>query len=171
MTRYRLEQLTPALRDTIDATAPARIYSDEHNAYWRPNANGYTQDVAKAWELPFISAFGKVLHCGPEKRIMIELVPQICAIPPEGWYCTRAPGHEGPCAAHATLTIDTESAPGAWETHIAHTPHLAAQVREGATIPPLDLPPLAPTDRWWAQRWIEKATPGELAAMRELLGA
>ena len=24
-------------------------------------------------------------------------------------------------------------------------------------------------DRWWAQRWIDKATPGELAAMRELL--
>ncbi|RIV79535.1 hypothetical protein [Pelagerythrobacter aerophilus] len=22
-----------------------------------------------------------------------------CAIPPEGWRCTRAPGHEGPCAA------------------------------------------------------------------------
>jgi len=28
---------------------------------------------------------------------------------------------------------------------------------------------LRPTDYWWAQRWIDKATPGELAAMRELL--
>jgi hypothetical protein len=26
------------------------------------------------------------------------------------------------------------------------------------------------TDRWWAQRWLDKATPGELAAMREILG-
>lgn len=23
----------------------------------------------------------------------------ICTIPPEGWWCSRAPGHEGPCAA------------------------------------------------------------------------
>lgn len=22
-----------------------------------------------------------------------------CSVPPEGWYCTRSPGHEGPCAA------------------------------------------------------------------------
>lgn len=25
--------------------------------------------------------------------------PTICTIPPAGWHCTRAPGHEGPCAA------------------------------------------------------------------------
>ena len=23
----------------------------------------------------------------------------ICTVPPEGWHCTRAPGHDGPCAA------------------------------------------------------------------------
>lgn len=23
-----------------------------------------------------------------------------CMIPPAGWYCTREPGHEGPCAAY-----------------------------------------------------------------------
>lgn len=23
-----------------------------------------------------------------------------CTIPPAGWYCTRHPGHDGPCAAH-----------------------------------------------------------------------
>ena len=23
-----------------------------------------------------------------------------CTLPPTGWYCTRTPGHEGPCAAH-----------------------------------------------------------------------
>ncbi|MEG3177768.1 hypothetical protein U1872_16130 [Sphingomonas sp. RB3P16] len=28
---------------------------------------------------------------------------------------------------------------------------------------------LVSTDTWWAQRWIDKATPGEVAAMRELL--
>jgi hypothetical protein len=25
--------------------------------------------------------------------------PQACKIPPAGWYCTRAAGHDGPCAA------------------------------------------------------------------------
>lgn len=28
---------------------------------------------------------------------------------------------------------------------------------------------LMPTDRWWAQRWFDKATPGEREAMRNLL--
>lgn len=27
-------------------------------------------------------------------------VSQGCAIPPPGWFCTRVPGHDGPCAAH-----------------------------------------------------------------------
>lgn len=31
--------------------------------------------------------------------------------------------------ASPTLTIDTESDPGAWATAIAHTPHLASQLR------------------------------------------
>lgn len=25
--------------------------------------------------------------------------PAVCAVPPAGWHCTRAAGHEGPCAA------------------------------------------------------------------------
>jgi hypothetical protein len=25
---------------------------------------------------------------------------EVCTVPPEGWYCTRQKGHEGPCAAH-----------------------------------------------------------------------
>lgn len=23
-----------------------------------------------------------------------------CKVPPPGWWCSREPGHEGPCAAH-----------------------------------------------------------------------
>lgn len=29
-------------------------------------------------------------------------VEQRCNVPPEGWYCTREPGHDGPCAAKPT---------------------------------------------------------------------
>ncbi|WP_157811187.1 hypothetical protein [Microbacterium lacus] len=25
--------------------------------------------------------------------------PEFCAIPPEGWWCSRDPNHDGPCAA------------------------------------------------------------------------
>lgn len=25
--------------------------------------------------------------------------PTVCTVPPAGWHCTRAPGHDGPCAA------------------------------------------------------------------------
>lgn len=27
-----------------------------------------------------------------------------CTVPPEGWYCTRTAGHDGPCAALPTPT-------------------------------------------------------------------
>ena len=27
-----------------------------------------------------------------------------CTVPPQGWVCTRAPGHDGPCAALPTYT-------------------------------------------------------------------
>jgi hypothetical protein len=45
------------------------IWSNEHGAYWRPSAQGYTDDVNQAWVLPFPDAFEEVKHCGPEKRI------------------------------------------------------------------------------------------------------
>lgn len=28
-----------------------------------------------------------------------------CTVPPSGWICTRPPGHDGPCAAHATESL------------------------------------------------------------------
>lgn len=36
-----------------------------------------------------------------------------CAIPPEGWWCSREAGHEGPCAARPTQQHD-EPSPVAW---------------------------------------------------------
>ena len=31
----------------------------------------------------------------------MHLFAPVCTIPPEGWRCTRKPGHDGPCAAHS----------------------------------------------------------------------
>lgn len=37
---------------------------------------------------------------------MVNQTPsdQGCEHPPPGWYCSRAPGHEGPCAAYPKVT-------------------------------------------------------------------
>ncbi|PZU75583.1 MAG: hypothetical protein DI530_15135 [Sphingomonas sp.] len=35
-----------------------------------------------------------------------------CTIPPAGWRCTRAAGHDGPCAAVAALSATTEQGEG-----------------------------------------------------------
>ena len=34
------------------------------------------------------------------ENIVIEDINNICLVPPQGWFCTRARGHYGPCAAH-----------------------------------------------------------------------
>jgi hypothetical protein len=52
-----------------------RIYSYQHEAYWRPNAGGYTREKEEAWVLSRAEAERITKHCGPEKRIELELVP------------------------------------------------------------------------------------------------
>lgn len=49
-----------------------RIWSDEHKAYWRLDAAGYTGNSVAAWVLPFSEAYDRTAHCGPEKHIVYE---------------------------------------------------------------------------------------------------
>lgn len=53
----------------------------------------------------------------------------------------------------------------------ARTAGSSAEPEETLAAAPVSLivTELVSTDTWWAQRWIDKATPGEVAAMRELL--
>lgn len=38
-------------------------------------------------------------------------VDQGCKLPPEGWWCSREPGHEGPCAARPLPTVIARGTP------------------------------------------------------------
>ena len=37
-------------------------------------------------------------------KMFPDAQPERCDIPPTGWWCSRMPGHEGPCAARKTPT-------------------------------------------------------------------
>ncbi|HYW77225.1 MAG TPA: hypothetical protein VFA48_11495 [Gammaproteobacteria bacterium] len=49
------------------------IWSDEHHAYWRPNAAGYTYDVLQAGVYNRSDAEAHTRNSGPEKKI--KLIP------------------------------------------------------------------------------------------------
>lgn len=53
-------------------------------------------------------AFAIAAHPHPVQDGMREKVAdQGCRVPPEGWWCSREPGHEGPCAARPTGLRET----------------------------------------------------------------
>lgn len=45
------------------------VWSQEHNAFWRPDASGYTMAEAEAGVYDFADAYERTEHCGPEKKI------------------------------------------------------------------------------------------------------
>lgn len=53
-----------------DAT---RIWSDEHQAWWRPNGAGYTLLIEEAGVYTFSDAYHATRHAGPEKKIQFLL--------------------------------------------------------------------------------------------------
>jgi hypothetical protein len=48
------------------------IWSDEHNAWWRPEGHGYTTFRQHAGVYTFEHAWGASSHCGPEKGIVYQ---------------------------------------------------------------------------------------------------
>lgn len=59
--------------------ATVLIWSDEHRAWWRPDRCGYTTIRDRAGVYSFDDAWDATHHCGPEKRIVFEVV----AAPPQ----------------------------------------------------------------------------------------
>jgi hypothetical protein len=48
------------------------IWSGEHNAYWRPEACGYTSDIKQAGRFMIADANAWARHCGQEKQLEIR---------------------------------------------------------------------------------------------------
>lgn len=73
--RETLERLTrwPSLRAKW-AGKSVRIWSNEHEAFWRENGAGYTLSEEKAGVFSFEDAWNRTRHCGPEKRITFREV-------------------------------------------------------------------------------------------------
>jgi hypothetical protein len=58
----------PSLGKELDGNF-VRIWSNEHNSWWRPQASGYTDYFDAAGIYMFEEAWAKTFHCGPEKQI------------------------------------------------------------------------------------------------------
>jgi len=56
------------------ARKQVRIWSDEHRAWWRAECCGYTIHGEAAGIYAFEDAWAATSHCGPEKRIVFEVV-------------------------------------------------------------------------------------------------
>lgn len=84
----RFDSLPPLerVRELLEKRCPAKGLS------------GYQKDAA-------IQAFYEHLTA----RAAIDLLPhsKICDKTPDGWFCTRGKGHEGPCAAHFGVYSET----------------------------------------------------------------
>src|SRR5712691_6450786 len=57
------------------------IWSQEHRAWWRPQALGYTNLKREAWVVNFPTAYDQTKHCSPEKKISYYTAP-FSKIPP-----------------------------------------------------------------------------------------
>lgn len=50
------------------------IWSDEHKAYWRSDAAGYTENREEAGTYDFDDAWVHVETCGPKKKLSLEFI-------------------------------------------------------------------------------------------------
>lgn len=94
----------------VAAIQPAGEAERKNSSYIAPDWDLYNGGLEEAAEI----AEGLEQHCiANEIRALKYTTPaasapaqpttdanEICQVPPEGWYCTRKAGHDGPCAAH-----------------------------------------------------------------------
>lgn len=73
----------PSLRKNWEGKK-VRIWSNEHEAYWRADGAGYTADGLEAGVYDFADAFAHTRHCDPEKRISFRLIVTRCQADQDG---------------------------------------------------------------------------------------
>ena len=57
-----------------------------------------------------------------------------CGRPPAGWYCTREPGHEGPCAASPDPRVSEKATYIKCESYTTYTPRFGLYVEQEEAI-------------------------------------
>lgn len=149
----RLETLKEdaALRENF-AGRKVRIFSGEHNAWWRPNAAGYTTHQEAAGEYSFEEAWRYVRSLDPSKMIHIETVPprtgaQMIAaerrrqVESEGWAAWHDDAHTGGelAMAAASYALLTSAGP-------APEPNCHARIRAANDAWPWDIEQFKPKD-------------------------
>lgn len=86
-----------------EATPPQWICMSQGVFNWTPNANEAmkfadrksAEQIVELWDDVIITELS-----WPDGYQKAEPPPsQGCELPPQGWYCSREKGHEGPCAA------------------------------------------------------------------------
>lgn len=86
------------------------------------NRNAVLEDALKAVVENWTFQFERHGHLAPEwakkARAVLSAAPAFCTVPPLGWYCTREPGHDGPCAAHP-VAVDPQADKTDARAHVA----------------------------------------------------
>jgi hypothetical protein len=74
--RITLEEvkIDPAQRAHLLNIPAVRIWSGEHEAYWRAKLSGYTLDAEDAGVYSGVEAWENTSHCCPKKAISYELI-------------------------------------------------------------------------------------------------
>lgn len=95
-----------ALRELADATGPAPL-ADERAAFeaWaRKTHRRPGTSFSTSHDGTYVDNRIAAKWAAWQARAAVSAAtkPTACTLPPPGWHCTRAPGHEGPCAAVPT---------------------------------------------------------------------
>ena len=119
ITDRSIEHLCPVDRDRLSLLTVVHEGETPYGAVYRDEDANFVAAIHPEQVLTLIALARRARPYAtggavPGGLHLVGEAPQAtCTVPPEGWHCTRAPGHDGPCAAWPTA--QQAAAPGALE--------------------------------------------------------
>lgn len=83
--------------EQLQALDSLRLYLDGGDGNMWPSRNDWPTVIADPHSAE--RHFVRVSDLLAALEVALPAAPSRCNVPPEGWECSRAAGHEGPCAA------------------------------------------------------------------------